>query len=221
MGKAMAGPPVDLSDPEVAKKVVRNIEEYSEEEKNSLTALEQMLGEDDVGRYKIEVMFSTDRTTKGASFKGAIVFWISGSELSGGGDTILYPCLGENCKGLIGPTDLASVSHSAFCKECGQVWNQDDLEGITVYRLTDKNWAELIAKSFVRANCNSDIYLKHARGEMKEAVNYIKGKEGGYVGDKLRETRKQTSAMYRFRDIIKDCNNGSTIEAKVLSFLRA
>lgn len=199
--------------------------EMTEEERERLnkkmTALQQLLKKDDVAKYKIEVMFDSKRTGSGLAFPGAMVCWFNGSTLSGGGDELIYPCPDKHCKGYIGSDNIAIQSKTAYCPECRFVWAQDKLSEIRAFNVPEKMWAAIITREFHRMSCNADIYLKMAKGHLQQGVHDTKDKEGGYVAEALHQSRNKTAVLYSMQDIMKDVGEHSSVEARVLAFLRA
>ena len=73
-------------------------------------ALRDLLSEDKTlkAKYKIELHVGKDRSSRGEkAFPGSLTVFTSGAALSGGGDTILYPCPDDRCPGFI-PMELIS-----------------------------------------------------------------------------------------------------------------
>lgn len=196
-------------------------EEEAERVRNKITALQQLLGKDDVAKYKIELMFNDDRSSLGVPFPGVMVVWHNGSGLGGGGDELLYPCPDSHCKGYIGIDNIAVQSQTAFCPECRMVWQQSHLSEIRAYNLPEQLWAEIIAAEFLRMNCNADIYMKVARGRLRKGVEDTSDKEGGYVAEALYAGRKKDAVIYTMRSIMKDVSSGASIQSRILAFLKA
>lgn len=199
--------------------------EISEEEQSRIqkrmTALQELLGKDEVAKYKIEVMFNQKRSSSGAPFPGVMVVWHNGSSMGGGGDELLYPCPNNQCKGYIGTDNIAVQTQSAFCPECRMVWGQDKLSEIRAYNLPDQLWAEVIAAEFLRMGGHADIYLKVAGGKLRQGVEDTADKEGGFVAEALYAGRKKEAVLYTMRNIMKDVSSGSSVQSRVLALLRA
>jgi hypothetical protein len=209
--------PIDFTD---RKKVVQKVEEVAE--KNKETPLEQIIGVGETGKYKIEVQFGADRTSSGVAFTGLIIYWMNGSEFSGGGDAIVYPCPDNECTGLIDSNYIAVASETAMCQKCLKVWKMDALCDVHAYKRTPSGWAALVAEKFNNIGGDADLYLKHTKGKnLHKSVQATLEKEGGYVAEALFRSRKKNAVLYKMKQLHKDASNGSTIESRVLAFLQS
>lgn len=181
------------------------------------TALQQLLGDPKLAKYKIEVLFDRRKTTRGP-FPGAMVVFESGSVLSGGGDEIVYPCPDDRCKGYISSKFIAPMSQSAFCVACKKPWRTKDLKEARFFVLDPSKWAFVIAREFVRTGCVADIYMKTAKVEdlRKRALIQKPG------GENLAAARGDRDfVMYQLKNILTDVNAGSSIEARVRALITA
>jgi hypothetical protein len=181
--------------------------------------LNDLFGDNNLARYKIEVLFDRRKTSTGGAFPGGVVIWRSGSVLSGGGDELLYPCPDQKCKGVIGPEGIAPISQSCFCKSCSRVWRQSDLRELSFYNLDPSKWALVLTQLFLRLECAADVYMKwtgnediRSRTRMEQAGN--RGGEELYAARRVREP-----VMYRCKDIVKDVNAGSSIESRMRALI--
>lgn len=202
-------------------KIPEMTEEERERVEKRMTALQQLLKKDDVAKYKIEVMFDLRKTSRGGAFPGVMVVWLNGSMMGGGGDELLYPCPDDHCTGYIGSDNIAVQSQTAYCPECRFVWKQSDLSEIRAFNMPDKLWAAVIAREFMRMSCNADIYMKVAQGKLREGVEKTHDKEGGFVAEALHAGRHKSAVLYSMQDIMRDTQGGSSVESRVLAFLRA
>jgi len=200
------------------------IDQLSPEEQKAITekaeALRKLLGHKDLAKYKVEVLFDRKKTTRGA-FPGAMTVWRSGSVLSGGGDEILYPCPDERCMGYIGGEHIAPISKTAYCVTCKRVWRQADLQEIRLFKLSPAKWAFVLAREFIRAECQADIYMKTSGDEsIRKQTQAAQVREGG--GEKLFKARDaREPVMYSLKDIIKDASAGASIEARMRALITA
>jgi hypothetical protein len=201
-----------------------DLDSLSAEEQKAITekaeALRKLLGQKDLAKFKIEVLFDRRKTTRGA-FPGAMTVWRSGSVLSGGGDEILYPCPNARCRGYIGGEHIAPISQTAYCVTCESIWKQRDLQEIRMFKLDPAKWAYVLAREFIRAECQADIYMKTAGNEsLKERTAQAQAREGG--GEKLFAARDaRQPVMYSLKDIIKDASAGASIEARMRALITA
>ncbi len=181
------------------------------------TALQQLLGDPKLAKYKIEVMFDKRKTTRNA-FPGAMVVFESGSVLSGGGDEIVYPCPDDHCSGYIGSKFIAPMSKSAFCLKCKRPWKQSDLREARFFNLDPSKWAFVIAREFIRTGCLADVYMKTMGSEdlRKRALIQKPG------GENLAAARGDRNfVMYQLKNILQDVNAGSSIEARMRALITA
>jgi hypothetical protein len=198
------------------------IDELSPEEQRAIVekaqALRELLGQKDLAKYKIEVLFDRRKTTRG-SFPGAMTVWRSGSVLGGGGDEILYPCPDTACQGYIGAEHIAPMSRTAFCMTCHRIWNQGDLTEIRFFRLDPAKWAYVIAREFIRAECRADVYMKTAGSESLRQRTEVAQHSAG-AGEQLFAARDaRQPVMYSLKDIIKDASAGASIEARMRALI--
>lgn len=200
------------------------IDQLSPEEQKAITekaeALRALLGSKDLAKYKIEVLFDRRKTTRGA-FPGGMVVWRSGSVLSGGGDELLYPCPDDHCSGYIGSESIAAISQTAYCRKCSRVWRQSDLREIRLFNFDPAKWAYVIAREFIRSECQADIYMKTAGSEsLRKQAEVAQVREGG--GENLFKARDaRQPVMYSLKDIIKDASAGASIEARMRALITA
>jgi len=186
----------------------------SEEEldilKKRMLAMDKLLAEQKVAKYKIEVMFSIRRSGR-APYAGALSLWESGAKLHGGGDVKMYFCPSEAfgkgpCQGLIGGS--AQGYGHLVCPDCKVVWKGSQVHGEVMACLTTDNWSRLIYKHFVRLGHNADIYMKAPRADIRAASHIEQAKQ--YMGEKLQGARqKRQVVIYPLRNIVKDTSTGA------------
>lgn len=197
-------------------------EEEQDTLKKKMAAMDKLLATQQIAKYKIELFFSY-RRSKTRAFPGALSLWASGSKLHGGGDEKIYFCpsterkLGE-CNGLIPPTSQG-YGH-LVCPDCRHVWKGTQVKGEILAVLTNRGWAELAFKYFVRLEHNADIYVKTPRRDIRIAAHAEQEKQ--LAGEKLAVVRtKRELLIYPLRNIIKDSSNGADLMGRFYSLLSA
>ena len=198
----------------------------SEEEldilKKRMLAMDKLLADQQVAKYKIEIMFTRLRSRNG-HYPGAISLWESGSKLHGGGDAKLYECpgksLGKNeCMGII--PDVSNGYGFLVCPTCKEVWKGEQVHGEIMARNTTQNWAILLLKYFARLDHNADLYMKHPREDIRVAAKLEQEKQLG--GEKLAKARAgMRLAIYPLRNLIKDSATGADLLGRISAFLHA
>jgi hypothetical protein len=174
------------------------------------------------GKYKIELFFSSARSMNKPT-PGALSWWESGSRLHGGGDAKIYICPGKmrrfnTCEAFI--PDSGNASGILFCPKCGTSWKGDDVIGEHIAKLSMKQWSELLVHYFTRLELNADIYVKHARDDIRTVSMVEQAKQKG--GEALRKVRdKRALVIYPLRNIIKDTSAGSTLSSRFHALLTA
>lgn len=190
--------------------------------KKRMAAMDKLLADKDLAKYKIEIMFERKRSAQNPTF-GIMSFWESGSRLHGGGDTRIYICAGKStkkadCDAFI-PDSSAGYGH-LMCPNCRNVWKGGEVTGEIGARLTMQNWAVALHKYFMKLNGNADIYMKYPKHDIRKIAAMEQDKHLG--GEQLAKMRKeQQRCIYPLRNIIKDVSMGSDIMAKFYAFLKA
>lgn len=198
----------------------------SEEEldtlKKRMLAMDKLLAQQQVAKYKIELFFSSRRRGR-ESYVGALSLWESGSRLHGGGDDKMYLCpsakfkLGE-CQGLIG--GAAQGYGHLVCPKCQRVWKGTQVDGEIFGRWTTQQWATLICKYFIRLDHNADIYVKVPKADIREAAGLEQQKQ--MMGEQLVRARgKRDAYIYPLKNIIKDTSTGADLVGRFRALLSA
>ena len=188
--------------------------------KNRMLALDKLLEDQELAKYKVEIAFSHERGGHKA-YPGAISLWESGNKLHGGGDTKVYECPSAEkgrppCPGVIGGS--AQGYGHLVCPLCQQVWKEDDVFGERLARLTTQNWAVLLYRYYVRVGHNADIYMKYMPNDLRKATESEQVKQ--QMGDQLRTVRtKRQLAIYPLKNIIKDVSAGADVLGRFRAFL--
>lgn len=189
------------------------------------SALAKLLQDKEVkARYKLEIMFGKQRSTASPT-PGVLSFWASGAKLHGGGDDKLYLCpgsrLGKNhCQALL--LDSYNNSMGIVCPACGNIWKHEDVIGELFFNLPMRKWAEVIYRYYRLCEYNADIYLKHAREDIR-SVSLAQTDKATWQGTKaLANTRaRRAKHIYPLRHIITDTSAGADLLSRFYAFLVA
>lgn len=185
-------------------------------------ALDEMLRQECIGKYKIEIMFKHDRSITKPS-AGALSIWESGSKLHGGGDAKIYFCPGRDsgngeCEAII-PFDNVNYGH-ALCPKCGTVWKGEDLKGEILGRWTMQGWADKLVRYFRELGCTADIYVKQPKTDIRQAAQLEQERQ--MHGDKLGAVRRSVIRyIYPLKRILADTQNGSDLHGRFHAFLKS
>jgi hypothetical protein len=186
-------------------------------------ALNELLSEDKIlkAKYKIELHVGKDRSSRGEkAFPGSLTVFTSGAALSGGGDTILYPCPDDRCPGFIPMELISSTMEIAGCPKCKQIWKQRELKEMRLFILPVQKWAYVLARYFIRLNHHADLYLKEHPKDIRSATRSERERDRG--GTELRMARSSVKpVIYTLDRIYKDLANGAEIESRFRAFLVA
>lgn len=189
------------------------------------TALAKLLTNKEVkAKFKIEIMFGKQRSTSNPT-PGVMSFWASGAKLHGGGDDKLYLCpgsrLGKNqCQALL--LDQYNNSQGIVCPTCGTMWRHEDVIGELFFNLPMRKWAEVIYRYYRLCDYNADIYLKHAREDIR-SVSLAQVKKATWKGSQLLERTRDKRAkwIYPLQRIITDTQAGADLLGRFYAFLTA
>lgn len=189
-----------------------------------MKALDKLLGDEKIAKYKLEVMFTGARSMH-KPFPGIVSFWENGSKLHGGGDAKLYQCPGKHlkkneCESFI--PDSSNGLNFIVCPSCRGLWKSDMVIGEVFYRLGVQKWTDVLLSWFLKMDLNADIRIKFAREDIRSAA--VKEQDKQMMGDLLREVRsdqKRATAIYRLVNIIKDTSAGADLRGRIHAFLTA
>jgi hypothetical protein len=190
--------------------------------KQRMEALDKILAEEQKAKYKIELLFGSARVPSRPT-PGALSFWESGSKLHGGGDAKLYVCGGKtsgtsDCEAFI--PDLSNGYGFLLCPRCKKVWQGDQVTGEILARLSMRGWAELLLRYFSKLEHNADIYIKHARDDVRAVARVEQAKQMG--GEKLAHARiGRTKYIYPLKNIIRDTSGGADLLGRFYALLTA
>lgn len=191
-------------------------------------ALDELLAERNLAKYKLEVTFNNERSIH-KPFGGLVTWWESGSKLHGGGDCKLYVCdnnadyprlEGKGCGGFL--PDSSNGLNFIVCPSCGVMWKNEEVVGEVWYRLTIQKWADVLLRWFSRLEHNSDIRIKYARDDIRTAaMNEQARNRGGELLAKVRDPERRASSIYPLAHIIRDTSAGADLRGRILAYLQA
>ena len=156
--------PEDLEVPYLASAIQSH--ELAEVEKTRLEKQGKVTGlcgdelDEVVGRYRVEVHLSSERSRE-KPFPGIIHTMINSNRLGGGGLMPTYACADERCGGFIHPDNYSpsAIPPSAVCPRCGRVWHVKDVFSHRKYVLANQQWAYAISRTVIRLGLDADIWI--------------------------------------------------------------
>ena len=185
-------------------------------------ALDKLLEEKNLAKYKIEILFGKGYSPNKPSH-GGMSFWESGSKLHGGGDTIMHLCPGKDLKVNDCEAFIPDASHGygfLVCPSCHRAWEGEKVGGQILCRLTAQGWSQLVLKYFMKLEMRADIYVKYHPDDIRSAAALEQGSQ--HMGEVLLGARRsRRPRIYPLKNIIKDTSAGATLEGRILAFLRA
>jgi hypothetical protein len=189
------------------------------------SALAKLLQDKTVkAKFKLEIMFGKQRSTSMPT-PGVLSFWGSGAKLHGGGDDKLYLCPGADlkqngCRVLL--LDSYNTSQGIVCPTCGTIWRHEEVIGELFFNLPMRKWAEVIYKYYRLCDYNADIYLKHARDDIR-SISMAQVDKTTWKGSQVLENTRARRArhIYPLRNIIKDTSAGADLLSRFYAFLVA
>lgn len=200
--------------------------EFSPEEQEAIRfkmkALDELLKDRKHAKYKIELFFGKARSMTKPT-PGIMSFWESGSKLHGGGDAKIYFCPGKmrginECSAVI--PEAANVSSLHFCPTCRKSWQGKLVIGEVVANWTMRHWANALLYYYTRLDHNADIYLKHAREDIRTVAMIEQARQKG--GEFLNRVRSRRALhIYPLNRIIKDTSAGADLSGRIYAFLTA
>lgn len=196
--------------------------EEQEAVKHRMKVLDGLLATQKHAKYKVELFFGKARSLYKPT-PGIISFWESGAKLHGGGDAKIYICpgkkLGKNdCEAII--PEAANVSSFHFCVRCKSTWRGKDVIGEIVANLTMQNWAKVLLYYYIRLDHNADLYLKHAKDDIRTTAMLEQARQRG--AEALNKVRNRRAVhIYPLARIIKDTSTGADPLGRFTAFLTA
>lgn len=198
----------------------------SEEElhtiRQRMELLDKLLAQEQKAKFKIELLFGSARQMAKPT-PGALSFWESGTKLHGGGDAKLYICAGRvtgktDCEAFI--PDVSNGYGYLLCPRCKEVWKGEQVSGEVFAKLQMRGWADLLLKFFVRLEHNADIYIKHAKDDIRAAAYFEQAKQ--LKGEKLHRARQnRLPYIYPLKNIIRDTSGGADLLGRFYALLTA
>jgi hypothetical protein len=165
-------------------------------------------------RYKIEVVFGTDRSNI-ANY--GIILWDSLNKTAEG-DSLLGFCPNRDCKGIVHRPEGTMEDPDptvGFCSICKTPFKLVDMADMKCFRSSMDVLAEKLEQVYVALGHNADIYLKfHPKDIRYEAKDRNVGNLFGARG-------ARRAAIYPMDRIMKDTNNGSTLKSRFMAFVTA
>lgn len=198
---------------------------------DKIKALDKLLKEQVRAKYKLEIHFGKNRTSRGAIFAGAASFWLSGTKFHGGGDEKIYECPGQECGHFILPHQIKPgwrkdkngkeyMTSMSICGYCGEVWESSQTIGERFFKLTEQKWAFAILRLLQKLDMDADIYLKFSPTDIRYKTMMELARNRG--GEEIAKARKNRGLhIYPLPRIIKDLSNGSDLYGRIRAFLNA
>lgn len=206
------------SNPEAAPRILSAEDKHDIAERRKLEDAARAAAEK--AKFKIELMF-TSQFSVIKPVQGVMSFFESGSQLHGGGDTIIHFCPGK----MLGRSDcehyIPDPAHGygfLVCPKCNTLWKGKDVYGQVLARLTAQGWAEAICRYYMRLDMNCDIVIKYHRDDIRNAM------KSRHIVDSLgsvRSAQKRLKRIYTLKNLVKDLSAGSSLYDRVLAFVRA
>ena len=202
--------------------------EESHDIKERQRVLDELLSQEGLAKYKLEVMFSHRHSTQKAT-GGTVSWWESGTHLNGDGDSKMYLCdnsvkgskyEGRGCGGFI--PDSANGLQHVVCPHCQLLWKPEYLVGEVFYKLPLGKWADVLHRWYQRLDHRADIYVKHGKMSVRDAQRAEE--ERGLRGEllsKARSLEQRQGTIYPLKNIIKDVQHGADLRDRIYAFLRA
>lgn len=190
--------------------------------KKRMLAMDKLLSDKGLAKYKLEVLFERKRSGTQPTF-GLLSFWESGSKLHGGGDTKMYICAGKSqkkndCEAFI--PDAGTGYGFLVCPKCKEVWKGEQVTGELGFRLTMQNWATVLVRYFQKLEGNADVYLKYPKEDIRQVAILEQTKQ--LHGEQLQKVRTGIQkAIYPLAHIIRDTAGGADLEKRFYAFLKA
>lgn len=192
-----------------------------EQEERIAEILNGMMPETIKAKYKLEVMFTEQRSMH-APFAGVVAAWSNGGHFNGGGDEIIYFCPvetapGRTCGGVITGAFLGGTT--ALCEKCRTASRPIDLVGQFFARLPFQHWAATLNNMFRLLGGDADLRVGLMKGDIRKATVELAPKDHGAALTRLREDRQWV--VYPLQSIIRDTASGSDVEKRIRAFISA
>jgi hypothetical protein len=182
-----------------------------------------------VAKYKLEITFGKNRTSRGLAFTGLMHYWLSGAKLHGGGDCTVWEC--PRCENIIHPHEEgkdvfkdkkgnAVIKDVRICSGCGGKWLLKDVVEFRHFKLTEQNWAHAILKGFRRLNLDADIYMTYHPEDIRYKTSLELARNRG--GEEIAKAVSRAGLhIYPLKNIIIDTRNGAGLYDQIRRFINA
>lgn len=196
--------------------------------KTRMAALDKFFQSKISAKYKLEVQFHEKRSYR-EPYMGIMYFMSNGDKFHGGGDSKVYLCDVESCRGVVVPTEHAVVDLNedpeqnkalkVVCPKCHKISFARDLLGERLLRLTTQSWATALVNNFRYLDSCADVRLIFHHSDLRSltSLEMEKGADGDIIS-KARNSRKK--AIYPFRNILIDTAHGADLHGRFLAFLK-
>lgn len=217
----MKPPPAPVpyeQNPEAAAKVLSEDEKHKIKEDRE--AADIMRADAGIAKFKIELMFTSEFSII-KPVQGVMSFWESGSQLHGGGDTIVHFCPGKKLGRNQCEHYIPDPSHGygiLVCPSCQTVWDGKQVYGQIFARLTVRGWAEAICNYYRKLDMNCDVVIKYHRNDIRAAT---RGKNSTDLLVETRSSGRRLKRIYKLSSIMRDTSAGSSLYDRMLAFVRA
>ena len=159
--------------------------EEEEEVKRSQAAMDELLDQDGLAKYKLEVLFNHERSVRNLTPASSP----SGRAETSFTEAATLRCMsvrtrfrtqsrGYGVGGFI--PDSCNGLNYVVCPHCHLKWEAQYMVGEVFYRLPLQKWAEVLARWYHRMNGRTDISVKYAKmsvrdAQQKEALRGLRG----------------------------------------------
>jgi hypothetical protein len=196
--------------------------------KEKMAAVDKLFQSKISARYKLEVQFHEKRSYR-EPFMGIMYFMSNGDKFHGGGDSKVYLCDVDTCRGVVVPTEHSVVDLNedpeqnkalkVVCPKCNKISFARDLLGERLLRLNINDWATALVNNFRYLGNSADIRLifHHSDLQQHTALEMEKGANGDIIN---KARRSRTKAIYPLINIIKDTAHGADLYGRFLAFLK-
>lgn len=199
---------------------------------------ENLFVDDALAKFKIEIHFGPDRTTK-RDFRALVLLMESGKFFHGGGDGQMYVCLDHRlyekdnttppsvlpqlrqmmkerteygCGAPIGTAQIAAGI--ALCTSCNRRIDARYLTGQMPFYGSIQELAELTEILFRRLGSDADVYCKYHPKDIRYRTQAeMKGVEEA--------RRRRALLIYPLRNILKDTTAGASLVDRFVACFRA
>lgn len=183
------------------------------------------------GKYKIEFAVPPDRSTW-KEFGGAIKVWLSGSAMSGNADESVYFC--PWCHAPILPAQMGTYDRSAegwprkpyygaLCTRCKRISTGERLIDVFIAVRPLDNWVDTIERYYILLEKDVDLYLKHFKKWMGEAMEARMKDPRKVLGQDMMMFNMvdKEIGIYTLARLTQDLSGGRELRSAIKAFLTA